>query len=134
MHESRRKTTPGRDRTYRGHLKALGFIAVSSNIHGDPPIGVKIGDDIGEIDLDLTLEKYNVKKSALKMSTLPLANTRQHKHLELPKSAARDSGCVLTPIDEAHLLRHASSDRGGNPGTKSDTKASKYTRSFIPVA
>src|SRR2546423_1121008 len=28
------------------------------------------------------------------------------------KSAARDSGWVLTPIDEAHLLPHATSDRG----------------------
>ena len=27
-------------------------------INGDPPIGTKIGDDIGEIDLDLTLERY----------------------------------------------------------------------------
>ncbi len=27
-------------------------------INGDPPIGAKIGDDIGEIDLDLTLERY----------------------------------------------------------------------------
>jgi len=28
-------------------------------INGDPPIGTKIGDDIGEIDLDLTLERYS---------------------------------------------------------------------------
>ena len=28
-------------------------------INGDPPIGAKIGDDIGEIDLDLTLERYS---------------------------------------------------------------------------
>ncbi|MGI8619576.1 MAG: hypothetical protein ACR2L6_10905 [Gemmatimonadaceae bacterium] len=27
-------------------------------INGDPPVGAKIGDDIGEIDLDLTLERY----------------------------------------------------------------------------
>jgi hypothetical protein len=27
-------------------------------IHGDPPIGAKIGDDIHDVDLDLTLEKY----------------------------------------------------------------------------
>lgn len=33
--------------------------------HGDPPIGVKIGDDIGEIDLDLTLEKYSVTSEFL---------------------------------------------------------------------
>jgi len=28
-------------------------------INGDPPIGAKIGDDISEIDLDLTLERYS---------------------------------------------------------------------------
>ncbi len=28
-------------------------------INGDPPIGAKIGDDIGEINLDLTLERYS---------------------------------------------------------------------------
>jgi hypothetical protein len=34
-------------------------------IHGDPPIGAKIGDDIDQIDLDLTLEKYNLTKEFL---------------------------------------------------------------------
>lgn len=34
-------------------------------VHGDPPVGVKIGDDIGEIDLDLTLEKYKVTSAFL---------------------------------------------------------------------
>ena len=34
-------------------------------VHGDPPIGAKIGDDIDEIDLDLTLEKYNLTKGFL---------------------------------------------------------------------
>ena len=34
-------------------------------IHGDPPIGVKIGDDISEIDLDLTLEKYKITSDFL---------------------------------------------------------------------
>ena len=34
-------------------------------IHGDPPTGVKIGDDISEIDLDLTLEKYKVTSAFL---------------------------------------------------------------------
>jgi len=33
--------------------------------HGDPPIGVKIGDDISDIDLDLTLEKYKVTSDFL---------------------------------------------------------------------
>lgn len=34
-------------------------------IHGDPPIGVKLGDDADEIDLDLTLEKYTLAKEFL---------------------------------------------------------------------
>ncbi len=34
-------------------------------LHGDPPTGVKIGDDIGDIDLDLTLEKYKVTSAFL---------------------------------------------------------------------
>lgn len=34
-------------------------------LHGDPPVGAKIGDDIGEIDLDLTLEKYSVTSEFL---------------------------------------------------------------------
>src|SRR3989442_325244 len=35
-------------------------------IHSDPPIGVKLGDDADEIDLDLTLEKYISAKEFLK--------------------------------------------------------------------
>jgi hypothetical protein len=34
-------------------------------INGDPPIGMKIGDDGDEIDLDLTLEKYQQAKDFL---------------------------------------------------------------------
>ena len=34
-------------------------------IHGDPPIGMKVGDDADEIDLDLTLEKYKLAKEFL---------------------------------------------------------------------
>jgi len=34
-------------------------------IHGDPPVGVKLGDDADEINLDLTLEKYEVTKAFL---------------------------------------------------------------------
>jgi len=31
-------------------------------VHGNPPIGMKLGDDAEEIDLDLTLEKYAITK------------------------------------------------------------------------
>lgn len=34
-------------------------------IHGDPPIGLKLGDDADEINLDLTLEKYSLAKEFL---------------------------------------------------------------------
>ena len=34
-------------------------------LHGDPPVGVKLGDDADEIDLDLTLEKYSLAKEFL---------------------------------------------------------------------
>jgi hypothetical protein len=34
-------------------------------VHGDPPTGMKIGDDADEIDLDLTLEKYSLAKDFL---------------------------------------------------------------------
>ena len=33
--------------------------------HGDPPIGMKLGDDAGEINLDVTLEKYSQAKQFL---------------------------------------------------------------------
>lgn len=33
--------------------------------HSDPPIGLKLGDDAEEIDLDLTLEKYQITKRFL---------------------------------------------------------------------
>ncbi|SDE54384.1 hypothetical protein SAMN05216337_1028104 [Bradyrhizobium brasilense] len=34
-------------------------------IHGQPPLGMKLGDDADEIDLDVTLEKYDVTKAFL---------------------------------------------------------------------
>ena len=33
--------------------------------HGDPPVGMKLGDDCDEIDLDITLEKYAIAKEFL---------------------------------------------------------------------
>jgi hypothetical protein len=34
-------------------------------VFGDPPVGMKLGDDAEEIDLDVTLEKYDLTKSFL---------------------------------------------------------------------
>lgn len=33
--------------------------------HGDPPIGIKLGDDCDDIDLDITLEKYELARRFL---------------------------------------------------------------------
>lgn len=43
--------------------------------HGDPPVGMKLGDDADEIDLDLTLEKYSLAKDFLKKILTNFANT-----------------------------------------------------------
>ena len=45
----------------------VGTIRHRSNwyVHGDPPVGLKLGDDADEIDLDLTLEKYELSKRFL---------------------------------------------------------------------
>jgi hypothetical protein len=34
-------------------------------LHGNPPIGLKLGDDCDDIDLDITLEKYGIAKKFL---------------------------------------------------------------------
>jgi hypothetical protein len=44
-------------------------------IHGNPPIGLKLGDDADEIDLDLTLEKYDLAKNFL----FKILNTFAHE-------------------------------------------------------
>jgi hypothetical protein len=44
-------------------------------VHGDPPRGVKLGDDADEIDLDLTLEKYALAKGFLVKVLDSLAQT-----------------------------------------------------------
>ena len=45
----------------------IGTIKHRSNwyVHGAPPLGMKLGDDADEIDLDLTLEKYSIAKQFL---------------------------------------------------------------------
>lgn len=44
--------------------------------HADPPIGVKLGDDIDEIDLDFTLEKFNLTKTFLVSVLSQVARSR----------------------------------------------------------
>jgi hypothetical protein len=48
--------------------------------HGDPPVGVKLGDDADEIDLDVTLEKYTLAKEFL---VKILANFAQAVNLKM---------------------------------------------------
>src|SRR5262249_33332262 len=45
----------------------IGTIRHRSNwyAHGNPPIGMKLGDDADDIDLDFTLEKYALAKNFL---------------------------------------------------------------------
>jgi hypothetical protein len=61
-------------------------------IHGDPPVGMKIGDDADEIDLDLTLEKFSSARTFL---------------VEVLKGVMRDAG--LTNLDE--LFAESAIDR-----------------------
>jgi len=46
-------------------------------VHGDPPIGMKLGDDADEITLDLTLEKYSLAKKFLVKILSNFAKTAQ---------------------------------------------------------
>src|SRR5947209_20268036 len=51
-----------------GHFRIkIGTIRHRSQwyVNGDPPVGAKIGDDVGEIDLDQTLEKYSNTRAFL---------------------------------------------------------------------
>ncbi|MFO0833638.1 MAG: hypothetical protein U0638_01605 [Phycisphaerales bacterium] len=44
-------------------------------VHGSPPLGMKLGDDADEIDLDLTLEKYLIAKAFLQRILANLATS-----------------------------------------------------------
>jgi hypothetical protein len=58
--------------------------------HGDPPVGMKLGDDVDEIDLDVTLEKYQTAKRFLLEILQQLASENQIKLAELLTDGARD--------------------------------------------
>jgi hypothetical protein len=45
-------------------------------VHGDPSVGLKIGDDADEIDLDLTLEKFSITRSFLESVLKSFIETR----------------------------------------------------------
>ena len=53
-------------------------------VSGDPPTGMKLGDDADEIDLDVTLEKYDLTKRFL----LKILKLCQSADLDLPSILA----------------------------------------------
>ena len=58
--------------------------------HGDPPIGMKLGDDVDEIDLDLTLEKYQTAKAFLIQIASEIAAESDVSISNLINEGARD--------------------------------------------
>ncbi len=58
--------------------------------HGDPPVGMKLGDDVEEIDLDLTLEKYNTAKAFLQRIANEIAIDSSVSLNSLVNEGARD--------------------------------------------
>ncbi|MGW1839970.1 hypothetical protein [Streptomyces sp. NPDC002067] len=58
--------------------------------NGDPPLGIKLGDDVEEIDLDLTLEKYKTAKRFLMQVTENVASRSNVDIRDLINEGARD--------------------------------------------
>ncbi len=58
--------------------------------HGDPTVGMKLGDDVDDIDLDLTLEKYQTAKDFLQKVTSEIAGEHDLVLNELVNKGARD--------------------------------------------
>ncbi len=58
--------------------------------HGDPPIGVKLGNDAEEIDLDVTLEKYELAKNFLLRILTNFANELGLKLSDFLTDGAKD--------------------------------------------
>lgn len=50
--------------------------------YGDPPVGLKLGDDAEEIDLDVTLEKYSLAKQFLTKILLNYSKEAELKSLD----------------------------------------------------
>lgn len=58
--------------------------------HGNPPIGMKLGDDAEQIDLDVTLEKYQTTKAFLMRVLEQLAKDRDISLSEIMADGAKD--------------------------------------------
>jgi hypothetical protein len=59
-------------------------------VHGDPPIGLKLGDDADQIDLDVTLEKYELAKGFLLRILTNFANEVGFKLGDFLTDGAKD--------------------------------------------
>ena len=59
-------------------------------VNGNPPVGVKLGDDIDAIDLDVTLEKYATTKKFLFEILSGFANAKNTKLSDILTDGARD--------------------------------------------
>lgn len=59
-------------------------------VHGQPPLGMKLGDDADEIDLDVTLEKYEVTKAFLLKVLNQFANEASVTLTQIMADGARD--------------------------------------------
>lgn len=58
--------------------------------HGNPPIGMKLGDDAEQIDLDVTLEKYQTTKTFLIRILDQLAKDKEVSLSDIMADGARD--------------------------------------------
>ena len=94
-------------------------------VHGDPPIGLKLGDDADQIDLDVTLEKYELAKTFLLRILTNFANEVGFKLGDFLTDGAKDrlvlaSGGVAR--DFLSIFRgsidHARERGGGSRGEK----------------
>ncbi len=59
-------------------------------VHGDPPIGVKLGDDAESIDLNQTLEKYSITKEFLTKILRTFASEKKLEPDEMLNEGAVD--------------------------------------------
>ena len=72
-------------------------------LHGDPPLGLKLGDDADQIELDLSLDKFNLTKKFL---------------IRVLKGLIQDCGEINVDeiLTDGALARLVLASGGGSPG------------------
>jgi len=100
--------------------------------HGDPPIGIKLGDDADQIDLDITLEKYSIARDFLQKIlrnfatqadvdlTLLMTDGALERLVLASGGVARDFLSVFRASVSVARERLRSSDRGNDKITAED--------------